>query len=366
MKIIISGGGSGGHIFPAIAIAQELKRRKECDILFVGAKGKIEMEKVPMAGFKIEGLWISGLHRGEVIRNLLFPFKLIYSLLKAKKIIEKFKPDVVIGVGGFASGPVLKMAQRKGIKTLIQEQNSYPGITNKLLAKDADKICVAYPNMDRFFSKDKIVLTGNPVRKDLLNLSNLREEALDYFDLDSQKKTILIFGGSLGARSLNEAIKHNVDQIKKLEDIQVIWQVGKVYFDDIRSQSDLNTIPHLNIMPFIDRMDLAYSVADLIICRAGALTISEMSLVAKPCVFVPSPNVAEDHQTKNAQALVDANAAIIVRDSEAKEKLFTSVFKLKEDIETQKVLSQNIKTLAKSNASELIGNEILKLVGNES
>ena len=361
MRIIISGGGSGGHVYPAIAIANALRSKGIKDILFVGAKGKIEMEKVPAAGYPIKGLWISGLHRRKKWRNILFPFKLITSLVKAKTIIDSFKPDVVVGVGGFASGPVLKVAQMKSIPTLIQEQNSYPGITNKLLAKQARKICVAYPGMSRFFAEDKIVFTGNPVRKDLINVDELKDEAYSYFGLDQNKKTILIFGGSLGAQSINEAIDHNSKLIEDLEDVQLLWQVGKHYYDTYKN-SHLSQCDHVSIKPFIDRMDYAYALADTIICRAGALTISELSLVGRPAVFVPSPNVAEDHQTKNAASLVDNNAAIMVHDSKLKEELVEKALKLLRDISTQKSLSENIRQMAMPEASDKIADEIIKLI----
>ena len=361
MKIIISGGGSGGHIFPAIAIANALTEKGVKDILFVGANGKIEMEKVPQAGYKIEGLNISGFHRRQMSRNLKFPFKLIGSLLKAKKIIDKFNPDVVVGVGGFASGPMLKIAQWKGIPTLIQEQNSYPGITNKLLASKASKICVAYEHMDSFFEEDKILFTGNPVRKDLNNVNELRSQAYKHFDLDQNKKTLFIFGGSLGARSINNAIYNSREIIKSFDNIQLIWQVGKLYHEEFKS-SELADCPHVKILPFIDRMDLAYSAADVIICRAGALTISELAIVAKPAIFIPSPNVAEDHQTKNAQALSEKGAAYLIKDAEAKEKVIPKAIELLEDKDAQRSLSLNLKAMAKPEARETIAEEILKLV----
>ena len=361
MKIIISGGGSGGHIFPAIAIANALTEKGVKDILFVGANGKIEMEKVPQAGYRIEGLNISGFHRRQMKRNLKFPFKLIGSLLKAKKIIDKFKPDVVVGVGGFASGPVLKIAQLKGIPTLIQEQNSYPGITNKLLAGKASRICVAYEHMDTFFEKEKIILTGNPVRKDLNNVAELRSQAYRHFDLDQNKKTLLIFGGSLGARSINNAIYNSRDIVKSFDNVQLIWQVGKLYHDEFRN-SELADYPQVKILPFIDRMDLAYSAADVVICRAGALTISELAIVGKPAIFIPSPNVAEDHQTKNARALSEKDAAYLIQDNEAKEKVIATAVKLLEDSDTQRSLSLNLKAMAKPTAREAIAEEILKLV----
>ncbi len=361
MKIIISGGGSGGHIYPAIAIANALKEKGIKDILFVGANGKIEMEKVPQAGYKIEGLNISGFHRKQIMRNLTFPFKIISSLFKAKTIIERFSPDIVVGVGGFASGPVLKMAQLKKIPTLIQEQNSYPGITNKLLAGKANKICVAYNDMDKFFDKEKIVLTGNPVRKDLEAIDQLKHQAFSHFDLDQNKKTLLIFGGSLGARSINNAIYHNKDKIKAWDGIQLIWQVGKIYYDEFKN-SEMADYDHVHILPFIDRMDLAYSIADTVICRAGASTISELSIVGRAAILIPSPNVAEDHQTKNAAALAGKNAAILLDDKNAAEHVEDVVTKLINDTDTQKSLSTNLKALARPMARENIVNEILNLI----
>lgn len=365
MRIIISGGGSGGHVYPAIAIADALRRKGVEEILFVGAKGKMEMEKVPAAGYPIEGLWISGFQRGKILKNISFLAKLIHSLLKAKKIIEKFKPDVVVGVGGFASGPIMKLAQWKSIPTVIQEQNSYPGITNKLLAKSAGIICVAYPDMSRFFPEDKIILTGNPVRKDLKSLEELKMQAYSYFDLDPNKKTILIFGGSLGAKSINDAIYLNRSKIKASADVQFLWQFGKLYYDSYTSR-DIADFPNVKMLPFIDRMDLAYSIADTVICRAGALTISELSLVGLPAVFVPSPNVAEDHQSKNARSLVENKAAWMVDDSEAEHILLDQALKLLNDEAAQKSLSLNIHKLAKPDADNLIAEEILKLVENES
>lgn len=365
MKIIISGGGSGGHLYPALAIANALKEKGIKDILFVGAKGKIEMEKVPLSGYPIEGLWISGIHRKKILRNILFPFKLISSLLKAKSIIEKFKPDVVVGVGGFASGPVLKIAQMKSIPTLIQEQNSYPGITNKLLANKADKICVAYSKMDKYFQEAKIEFTGNPVRKDLKELDHLKSEAYSYFDLDHNKKTLLICGGSLGAQSINEAIKSSISYFQKLENIQVIWQVGKLYYDSIKDLP-IAQLKHVVVLPFIDRMDLAYSCADVILCRAGALTISEICIIEKPAILVPSPNVAEDHQTKNAMALVNEEAAWMIPDNELDELLTSKVTELFKDMDAQKSLSEAVGKLGMPNAREIIAEHVLKLGGHGS
>jgi UDP-N-acetylglucosamine--N-acetylmuramyl-(pentapeptide) pyrophosphoryl-undecaprenol N-acetylglucosamine transferase len=360
MKIIISGGGTGGHVYPAIAIADELKKRGVEDILFVGAEGKLEMEKVPLSGYPIEGLKISGFHRQRKWRNYSFLFKLITSLAKARKIIDKFKPDVVIGVGGYASGPVLNAAQRRNIPTLIQEQNSYPGVTNKLLAKKAHRICVAYNRMEKFFDANKIMITGNPVRKDLMHIDNLRIEALSYFGLDQNKKTILIFGGSLGARSINNAVEAQLDLIKGLEDVQFLWQVGKIYIDQY-SDSNIARLDHVHVLPFIDRMDLAYSCADVVVCRAGALTISELCITGRPCVLVPSPNVAEDHQTKNAEALTKEGAALLVSDKNADQDMIIKAVELINDKRTQESLSQNLKRLAMPQSSEVIVDEILKL-----
>ena len=360
MRIIISGGGTGGHVYPAIAIANELRDRGVEDILFVGAEGKLEMEKVPLNGYPIEGLKISGFHRQRKWRNFSFPFKLIASLLKARKIIDKFKPDVVIGVGGYASGPVLKVAQGKNIPTLIQEQNSYPGVTNKLLAQKAHRICVAYNKMEKYFAADKLIITGNPVRKDLMHIDNLQDEASSYFGLDQNKKTILIFGGSLGARSINKAVESQMDLIKGLEDIQILWQVGKIYIDQY-ADSDIARLDNVKVLPFIDRMDLAYSCADVVVCRAGALTISELCITGRPCVLVPSPNVAEDHQTKNAKALTEEGAALLVTDKSADQDMIKKAVELLHNKESQESLSQNLKRLAMPQSSEIIANEIFKL-----
>ena len=365
MRIIISGGGTGGHVYPAIAIANALKEKGVKEILFVGALGKIEMEKVPKAGYNIQGLDIQGFHRTRKWRNIWFPFRLIKSMLKAKKIIEKFGPNIAIGVGGYASGPLLKMAQMKSIPTIIQEQNSYPGITNKLLAKDARKIFVAYNGMDKYFDASKLVKSGNPVRKDLLNIFNLKADGIKHFNLNASKKTILIFGGSLGARSINKAVAAQEDMIAQFEDIQIIWQVGKIYYDQYKN-SHLAQIKHVQVLPFIDRMDYAYSVADVIVSRAGALTISELTLVGKPSLLVPSPNVAEDHQTKNAMALVNEDAALLVKDGEASDKMIIRAVELLHDTAAQQRLSTNLLQLAKPNAREEIADEILKLGSYEA
>lgn len=362
LKIIISGGGSGGHIFPAIAIANELKRRNEkTEILFVGAKGKMEMEKVPKAGYPIEGLWISGFHRQLTLRNLMFPIKLLVSLWNANRIIGRFRPDVVVGVGGYASYPTLAVASKRGIPTLIQEQNSYAGVSNKMLKKTVKKVCVAYDRMERFFPADKIVLTGNPVRQDIFDLSDKKAAAYAHFGLDPNKDTLLLFGGSLGARTLNDSMGANTALLAKHPEIQVIWQAGKLYIDEFENSSTAS-LPNVKISAFIDRMDLAYAIADVVICRAGALTISELCLVKKAAVFVPSPNVSEDHQTSNAMNLVEKEAAIIVKDSEAKEKMLIEAIRILEDKALKERLKQNIAHLAKPSATTKIADEVMKLI----
>ena len=361
-NIIISGGGTGGHIFPAISIANAIKAiEPKTNILFVGALGKIEMEKVPAAGYEIIGLPVAGLQRRLTFKNITFIFKLIRSLLKARSIIKNFKPDVVVGVGGYASGPVLRIANKKQIPTLIQEQNSYAGITNKLLAKKAQKICVAYEGMEKYFPKNKIILTGNPVRQDLLDKITNREEALKYFKLNPDKKTILVIGGSLGARTINQSLVNEIDNLKKSE-FQILWQTGKFYYQKVKQEIENKKAENVKVLDFITRMDMAYAVADIIISRAGAGTISELCLVAKPVVLVPSPNVAEDHQTKNAMALVNKNAALIIKDSEAKEKLIQSSFDLLRDEEKLKSLSQNIEKMALRDSDKIIATEVLKLI----
>lgn len=358
LKFILSGGGTGGHIYPAISIANELKSRfPDAEFLFVGAKDKMEMQKVPQAGYKIEGLWIAGLQRKLTLQNMMFPFKLISSLWKSRQIINKFKPDVVIGTGGFASGPLLQVANSRNIPTVVQEQNSFPGITNKLLSKKANKICVAYENLERFFPKDKIVFTGNPVRQDLLEIDNKKSEAIAYFNLNANKKTLLILGGSLGARRINQLIEKELEFIQS-NDVQVIWQCGKFYFEEYKKYNNNN----VQVVAFIDRMDLIYAAADFVISRAGASSVSELCLVGKPTIFIPSPNVAEDHQTKNAKAIVDKKGAILLKENELDEKFETTFSNLISDESLQKELSQNIKSLAKPNATKDIVEEILKLV----
>ena len=358
LKFILSGGGTGGHIYPAIAIANELKSRfPDAEFLFVGAKDKMEMQKVPQAGYHIEGLWIAGLQRKLTLQNMMFPLKLISSLFKARKIIKNFNPDVVIGTGGFASGPLLQVANSKNIPTVVQEQNSYPGITNKLLSKKANKICVAYDNLERFFPIDKIVFTGNPVRQDLLEIDSKKSEAITYFNLDSNKKTLLILGGSLGSRRINQLIEKELEFIQS-KDIQVFWQCGKFYFEEYKKYNSKN----VQVVAFIDRMDLIYAAADFVISRAGASSVSELCLVGKPTIFIPSPNVAEDHQTKNAKAIVDKNGAILLKESELDEKFQTVFSELVSNENLQNELSKNIKNLAKPNATKDIVEEILKLV----
>lgn len=359
LKFIISGGGTGGHIYPAIAIADELKFRfPDCEILFVGAKDKMEMQKVPQAGYPIEGLWISGLQRKLTLQNLLFPVKVLDSILKAKKIIKKFKPDVVIGTGGFASGPLLKAASGMKIPTVIQEQNSYPGITNKWLSKEAKVICVAYENLERFFPKDKIVMTGNPVRQDLIFIDENKEDALTYFALDASKKTLLVLGGSLGARRINQLIEKELNFILEMN-IQIIWQCGRLYFDEY---SHYNEVPNVKVVSFIDRMDLVYAAANFIISRAGASSVSELCLVGKPVIFIPSPNVAEDHQTKNAKAIADHKGAILLKESDLEVQFLETFSKLITNEEKQEKLSKNIKKLARPNATQDIVQQIIKLI----
>jgi UDP-N-acetylglucosamine--N-acetylmuramyl-(pentapeptide) pyrophosphoryl-undecaprenol N-acetylglucosamine transferase len=359
-KFILSGGGTGGHIYPAIAIANELKLRfPDAEFLFVGAKDKMEMQKVPQAGFQIKGLWIAGLQRKLSLQNLMFPLKLAGSLWKAKKIIKEFNPDVVIGTGGFASGPLLKMASMMDIPTVIQEQNSYPGITNKLLSKKANAICVASENLERFFPKEKMALTGNPVRQDLIDIESKRAAAITYFNLDATKKTLLVLGGSLGARRVNQLIEKELVNIQN-QDVKIIWQCGKLYFEDYKKHNDND----VQVVAFIERMDYAYAAADIIISRAGASSVSELCLVGKPVIFIPSPNVAEDHQTKNAKAIVDKKGALLLKETELDSE-FSIVFEaLLKDTGKQSQLSKNIKQLAMPLATEQIADEIVKLIKN--
>ena len=362
---MITGGGTGGHVFPAIAIADAIKKlQPDTEFLFVGAQGKMEMERVPKAGYPIEGLNVAGFQRSASLKNLSFPFKLMSSLLKARKIVNGFQPDVVIGTGGYASGPVMRSAQNAGIPTLIQEQNSYAGVTNKLLGKSAEKICVAYDNMDAFFPADRIAFTGNPVRSDILDLSGKREEALSYYGLDPEKKTIVIIGGSLGARTLNQAMAENKAFFEKYDGIQVLWQCGKFY-ELQYAECDTALLPNVHLRAFIDRMDLLYAAADVVISRAGALSISELCLVAKPAILVPSPNVAEDHQTKNALALVEKGAARLVRDAEATEKMLQEALLILENEALAFSLSESIRSLGRPNAAEAIAHEAILLAGGQ-
>lgn len=360
INILISGGGTGGHIYPAIAIANEIRARyPDAKFLFVGAKDKMEMEKVPQAGYEIEGLWISGIQRKLTLKNLLFPVKLLSSMWKAGRIIRRFKPDVAIGTGGFASGPTLMVANRRRIPTLIQEQNSFPGITNKHLGKKANSICVAYDNLERFFPSEKLVKTGNPVRADLLSIHKQEKinDARELFELKKKRKTILVLGGSLGARKINELIAANVPFFKE-QKVQLIWQCGKLYYEEYKSFGEKK---HVQVHAFINRMDLAYAAADIIISRAGASSVSELCIVGKPTVFIPSPNVAEDHQTKNAKSISDKHAAILLRESELDTFpiLFESLLK---DEGKQESLSENIKELALPNATNHIVNQVEKLL----
>ena len=351
-KFIVSGGGTGGHIFPALSIADGLRKRfPDCEILFVGAEGKMEMEKVPAAGYQIIGLPVAGFHRGEIWRNLAFIPKLIQSMQKAKKVVKDFKPDVVIGVGGYASGPVLRVAANLRIPTVLQEQNSFAGVTNKILGKKANKICVAYDKMERFFPAEKIVFTGNPIRQGLESLTPHSAEAQEFFNVSADLPVILIVGGSLGARTLNQSVLANLDLIRKSE-VTVIWQTGKYYYEKIKAQLDADPVPNIRLMEFIPRMDLAYSLADLVISRAGAGTISELCMVGAPSLLVPSPNVSEDHQTRNAMSLVEKDAAIMVKDEVAVSELIPDALALVGSQEKCLRLSQNIKRLSTPHATE--------------
>ncbi|MCL1607531.1 MULTISPECIES: undecaprenyldiphospho-muramoylpentapeptide beta-N-acetylglucosaminyltransferase [Mediterranea] len=365
LRIIISGGGTGGHIFPAVSIANALKaKRPDARILFVGALGRMEMQRVPAAGYDIVGLPVCGFDRKHLWRNIAVLWKLAKSQLKARHIIKEFRPQVAVGVGGYASGPTLKVAGMMGIPTLIQEQNSYAGVTNKLLAQKAEKICVAYEGMERFFPAGKIIMTGNPVRQDLLDRQTDRSEAVRSFGLDPEKKTILIIGGSLGARTINQCVLSHLDLIRS-SGVQFIWQTGKIYIDDARRRvAEAGELPMLHVTDFISRMDLAYSAADLVISRAGAGSISEFCLLRKPVVLVPSPNVAEDHQTKNALALVDKGAALYVKDSEAQEKMLATAIDAVNDAPRLRTLSENIAKLAFYNSADRIADEVLALAAN--
>lgn len=363
-RVIISGGGTGGHIFPAIAIGQALQRANpDIALLYVGAKGRMEMVKVPEAGYKIKGLWISGFQRSLSIANLLFPLKLVVALIQSFFVIKSFKPDVVIGVGGYASGPLLKVANWLGIPSVIQEQNSLPGVTNRILATKAKKICVVFEGMDKYFPSDKIVLTGNPVRASIMNPLPPKKEALAYFSIHNDRPALLVTGGSLGAKAINQCIKNNLDFFAQ-NDINLIWQTGAVYYEECRAIGELPN-GSIKIMPFIKEMDMAYAAADIIISRAGG-TIAELAIVGKPAILLPSPNVAEDHQAHNAMALVNKNAAIMIRDSEAEQKLFPTLSNLLADREKQKELGENIKKMAIVNAADRIANVVLNVVNEAS
>lgn len=366
LKVIISGGGTGGHVFPAIAIADALKEQfPTVDILFVGALGRMEMEKIPAAGYPIKGLWISGLQRKLTLKNLTFPLKVVHSTIAARKIIRTFKPNVVVGVGGYASGPTLKAASSMSIPTIIQEQNSYPGITNKLLASKASFICVAYDGMEKFFPREKIIITGNPVRKNILNGNIDKSEAIRHFGLDPEKPVILSVGGSLGAGTLNRSIYEGLDELNK-SGIQVIWQTGKTYESTAIQAVTSKGATCIKPMAFINRMDLAYAAADLIISRAGAIAISEICLQSKPSILVPSPNVAEDHQTHNAMALVSASAAIMIKDAEAVRNLITTAIKVVNQPEVLKTLSINTTKLAHPNAAKQIAELVINCANTKS
>ncbi len=362
LRIIISGGGTGGHIFPAISIANAIKaKRPDAQILFVGAEGRMEMQRVPAAGYEIKGLPVCGFDRQHLLRNIKVVCKLMKSQYLARRIIKDFKPQVAVGVGGYASGPTLNVAGRKGIPTLIQEQNSFAGVTNKLLAKRASKICVAYAGMERFFDPAKIILTGNPVRQGLTESTVTREEAAKSFGLNPARKTVLVTGGSLGARTLNDSVLTQISNIAA-SGVQFIWQTGKYYYETYeRKVHDKGGFPSIFITDFIANMDYAYKCADLIISRAGAGSISEFCLLGKPVILVPSPNVAEDHQTKNALALVNNDAAIYVKDAEAVDKLVKIAIETVKNDERLKELSENISKMAFHNSADVIADEVIKL-----
>ena len=360
-RIIISGGGTGGHIFPAISIANALRKiDAETEILFVGAEGRMEMEKIPAAGYRIIGLPVAGLYRSLTFKNFSVLIKLIKSLRKAKKVIKEFGPNVVVGVGGYASGPVLRQAGRMGIPTLIQEQNSYAGVTNKLLAKRASTICVAYDGMEKYFPSGKIIKTGNPVRQNFDNLKILQDEALTYFNLKKEFPVILVLGGSLGAGSINTSLSDNINVLRD-SDCQWLWQTGKYYFENVKALVSLSFSENISVHGFINRMDYAYAAADLIISRSGAGTISELCLVGKPVILIPSPNVAEDHQTRNAKALSSGNAALLIEDNMASRTLVDEAIKLISDKSRRDMLSENILKMADRDADIRIAREILKL-----
>ncbi|PID89735.1 MAG: undecaprenyldiphospho-muramoylpentapeptide beta-N-acetylglucosaminyltransferase [Bacteroidia bacterium] len=367
IKILISGGGTGGHIFPAISIANTLKEKMpECSILFVGAKGRIEEEKVPAAGYEIKSLPVQGFKRKLAISNLKVVYNLIISLFLARKIVKTYKPDVVVGVGGYASGPVLWVAARCKIPTLIQEQNSYAGLTNRLLSKRVCKVCVAYDGLERFFDATKIVLTGNPVRKNILENTISTRRAKEFYSINTNQKVVLILGGSGGAKQINESVKNAIEKIAQNKDLTFIWQTGKFYYDKVIDFYKKNPLENILVKSFLPNMDYAYKAADIVVTRAGAATISELSLLGKPAIFVPSPNVAENHQMKNAMNLVDKNAALLVKDSEAPQKLLDTAIALVRDEEKMKILSENIKQMAFPNADAKIADEIIHLAKQQA
>ncbi|WP_439152895.1 undecaprenyldiphospho-muramoylpentapeptide beta-N-acetylglucosaminyltransferase [Winogradskyella sp.] len=358
-KFILSGGGTGGHIYPAVAIANELKlRHPNSEFLFVGSSDRMEMDKVPQAGYKIKGLWISGIQRKLTLKNIMFPFKLITSIWRSRKILKTFKPDAVIGTGGFASGPLLQVATLRKIPTLIQEQNSYPGITNKLLGKKVNTICVAYEGLEKYFPKEKIKLTGNPIRKDLLEVKGKHIEGKDAFRLIHSKHSLLVLGGSLGARRINELIEANLEFFEE-QNVQLIWQCGKLYYERYKQYNELK---YVQVHAFLNNMDMAYAAADIIISRAGAISVSELCIVGKPTIFIPSPNVAEDHQTKNAKAVADKNAAILIKEKDLEVEFQNQFSHLISNDEKRKELSKNIEALALVNATKDIADEVDKLL----
>ena len=365
LRIMVSGGGTGGHIFPAVSIANALKAKlPDCDILFVGAEGRMEMERVPAAGYKIVGLPISGFNRQNPLKNVGVVVRLAKSLWKARKIVKDFAPDVAVGVGGYASGAALWAAASAGVPCLIQEQNSYAGVTNKLLAKKAKRICVAYEGMERFFPKEKIVLTGNPVRQNLTAEVD-KKAAYESFGFDEKKKTLLVIGGSLGARTINESMIAGLTKLQKEEDVQVLWQTGKIYFENVKAKAREHEGERLKITDFVSRMDYAYNIADLVISRAGASSISELCLLGKPSVLVPSPNVAEDHQRKNAEALAKCGAAVMVMDGEAKEKMIDAALSILRDKEQLEELGRNAKKMAQEDSAARIAEEVIALTRNK-
>ncbi len=361
-RIIIGGGGTGGHVFPAISIAHALtEQNRKTEILFVGARNRLEMEKVPEAGYEIIGLPVAGFQRRLTWKNLLFFVRLIRSMIESRRIIRRFAPDAVVGVGGYASGPILRAAARKGIPVLIQEQNSYAGVTNRILARSARRICVAYEGMENYFPSEKLILTGNPVRKDLIAKPGKRESNMAHFGLQPDKKTIMILGGSQGARTINESVVGYLDRLSNSE-VQLLWQAGKLYYESIREQVERGVAANIKVVPFIREMNRAYQVADVIVSRAGAGTLSELCIVGKPVVLVPSPNVAEDHQTRNARSLTDADAALMVPDREARDTLMETVLALVRDGEKCSRLAANIKKFALPDAAANIAREVFQMI----